>query len=245
MKMVVGDSWGRRHMIDGTEHGWESSELLYEYLSAKPGVDVRLKRSIERIKSVCDEIAAEALRHAKLGGVFKRCPIFIAEVGRRCTEKFGGPSAASIVRNRSKEPFKGIYIELRSEELRTGLCLPGAASLASSDDPAVNAYVRSLEQRLSVSEQMVVGLSQTLRGLKPVSLQQALISGMREGDSLDLVAGAQERPSDLEVSGLIQRLLDERHLSRFGLRLDRSVFNSATGEELLSPEDVSILQRLR
>ncbi|EKT2105185.1 TPA: hypothetical protein ACOEOC_000550 [Stenotrophomonas maltophilia] len=232
-------------MTDQVEDQWKSSELLYEYICTKPGIDVRLKKSIDRIRSVCNEIAEEARRHKKLGGTFKRSPIFIAEVGRRCTETFGGPSAASIVRNRSKEPLKAIYIELRSEELRLDLRMPATADPSRSDDTAVAAYVRSLEQRLSVSEQMVIGLSQTLRGLRPVSLQQALISGTREGDSLDLVAGAQERPSDTEVSELIQKLLDERHLSRFGLRLDRSVFNSATGEELLSPEDVSTLQRLR
>jgi len=232
-------------MSDSADQRWDSSELLYEYISVKPGIDVRLKRSIDRIKSVCDEIAKEALRHTKLGGVFKRSPIFIAEVGRRCTDKFGGPSAASIVRNRSKEPLKGVYIDLRSEELRSSLRMQSTASLASSESPAVSAYVRSLEQRLSVSEQMIVGLSQTLRGLKPVSLHQALICGVRDGDSLDLIAGAQERPSDLDVSALVRRLLDHRHLSRFGLSLDQSVFNSATGEELLSPEEVSILQRLR
>lgn len=149
-------------------------------------------------------------------------------------------SFATVPRSRST-----IYIELRSEELRLDLRMPATADPSRSDDTGVAAYVRSLEQRLSVIEQMVIGLSQTLRGLRPVSLQQALISATREGDSLGLVTGAQERPSDTEVSELIQKLLDERHVSRFGLRLDRSVFNSATGEELLSSEDVSTLQRLR
>jgi len=232
-------------MTDLVERKWESSELLYEYINTKQGIDSRLKRSIDRIKGVCDEIAVEAMRHTKLGGVFKRSPIFIAEVGRRCMERYGGPSAASIVRNRSKEPLKGTYIELRSEELRSGLRMPAPPGPPHPDDPAVSAYVRSLEQRLRVSEQMVLGLSQTLRGLRPVSLQQALASGTGGGDSLDLIAGAQERPSDADVSALVHRLLDERHLSRFGLRLDRSVFNSVTGEELLSPEEVATLLRLQ
>lgn len=226
------------------ENSWTSSQLLYDHVMGAEDTDPRLKRSFERISAVCDEIAKEARTQVKRGIRSLMCPIYIAEVGRRCKATFGGPSGESITRNRKREPLKAIYIELRASELD----IPrkddaGVDPLSKIGDAGIRAYVRSLEQRNKVSEELIVGLAKTVKGMRPISLSEALAAtSPSDADMLDLAKGVIINPAHSEVSAVVRKLLNEAHLAAFGLELRGGIFNPATGEELLSQCEVETLK---
>ena len=222
---------------------WGTATELFSYVMESSESDPRLKRSIERIRAVCDEIECEAQSHAKRGAKFGPTVIYVAEVGRRCTAKFGGPSANSITRNRSTEPLKAIYIELRNSELKLPRIGDREQNATKSGDVATRSYITSLEQRLKASEAIVRGLTATLRRIKPISLDEALAIS-REGDVLDIAQGVQSTPSHADSKAIVEKLLRPEHLAAFGLIFDHSVFNPSTGEELLTTNEVMILRKL-
>lgn len=224
--------------------GWASSSLLYDFIVNDETSDARLVRSFERIRIVCNEISEEAIAMAKRGAQFSRNPIYLSEVGRRCRAKFGGPSAESIIRNRATEPYKAAYIELRARELELpGQNRPRDEDASCIEDVRLRTYVQSLEQRLKVSEEMIIGLTESLRNMRPISLDLA-ISAAGEDDTLEVAKGVRPDPNRTETAALARRLTDPGHLAQFGLKFEGGVFNPATGAELLSERDIAVLRAL-
>jgi len=224
---------------------WKTSDDLYRHVTSDPQTDPRLKRSFERIKLICDEISDEARAQSKRGTVFSSSPIYVAVVGRRCEERFGGPSAESITRNKRTEPLKALYIQLRAGELD----LPGLKSgngrrAGPASDPNVNAYIQALEARIKASEEIIVGLTSSMKRMRAISLNEALGSKSDDSDQLEIASGLREVASHEDLVRLIRKLIDTRHLASFGLKRERSIFNPATGEELLTAEDVVLLQAI-
>lgn len=220
---------------------WTSAERLYGYVMQEPSIDARLKRSLCRIRTVCDEIGDEALSQSRRGVKFSLSPIYVAEVGRRCVKRYGGPSGSSITRNRAKEPLKAMYIELRSSEL----LLPGveekqANALAGVKDAALRAYVRTLESKLKITEQMNDALSEAVKRMRPIELDAAIRAMSEAEDTIDLGAGAKNFDY-IDLVGIIRRLMDPLHLASFGLLCGPGIYNPATGVELISERDVGIL----
>ena len=227
------------------ESQWTSSDLLLSYVTDAEEIDPRLKKSFARLREVCDEICAESRAQAKRGARFSNNPIYIAEVGRRCKAKFGGPSAESISRNRSTEPLKATYIELRASELELpGLSENSRDPLALVGDSGVRAYIRTLESRIKVDEELIRGLTTTLKSMRPVSLDVALAAASEQDDQLEIATGRLGMPRAGECAFVIRKLLDSSHLASFGLEISAGIFNPATGEELLSEEEVEVLKEL-
>ncbi|QND79573.1 hypothetical protein H4W19_14660 [Pseudoxanthomonas mexicana] len=224
---------------------WKTADVLYNYVVSDAQIDPRLKRSFERIKLVCDDLITEAKAQIKRGTVFSSSPIYVAEVGRRCKERFGGPSAESITRNRRTEPLKATYIQLRADELDVpGLRRKEGKSEGPLGDPSVRAYIQALEARIKASEEIIVGLTGSMKKMSPISLNEALATTSDDGDQLEIAAGLRNVFSHHDLVASIRRLLDAEHLVRFGLKKERSIFNPATGEELLTVAEVELFQAI-
>ncbi|MCY0857563.1 hypothetical protein [Cupriavidus sp. D39] len=218
------------------------ADKLYRLTQAS-NADVRLKRSLTNIKAICDEIASTAREQARAGMRFRVCPISITVVGEACKAKFGTPTADSIRHNRSKEPLKAKYIELRAKEL----VLPGSTYKATKltdqiEQPGLRAYVLSLENEIRWLGRMLDGLNAKFRKLAPMPITDVL------NDSPQMAEPPEEGDNSASFKHLreaIERLTDPTHLEKFELSyMDETVFDGNTGEELLEKRHVEALLKL-
>jgi len=226
--------------------GKRASEMsAAEYFSEleASSLDERLKRSLERIKVACDRIESELKAAARGKTVLVDRPLSIANVGRKCTEMFGGPSADSITNNRVKEPRKALYIELRAAELEAVVSKQRRVDhLASISDPRIRLYVKSLENRNKELLDIIRGYSKRFREAPPATLNEMLDAGT---DVLTTPASTPVPLVSKALSDAVHQLTSVEALTLVGLRIENDyVIEPISENELLQPHHVRALRAL-
>lgn len=206
-------------------------------------LDERVKRSLGRIKVACDSIEADVKAAGRHKMVRIDRPMSIVNVGRKCTEMFGGPTAPSIINNRAKEPHKARYIELRAAELEGAISKPPKDDYSNTiADPRIRLYVRSLEHRNSELLKIIRGYSKRFREAPPVALNEVLDAAT---DVMTAPASPRLPVASKALSDAVLRLTSSDSLANVGLKLENDyVFEAISQNELLQPHHVQALRAL-
>ncbi len=138
-----------------------------------------------------------------------------------------------------------MYIQLRADELDVPTRHGKSKKRAHlPSEPSVRAYILSLEARIKASDEIILGLTSSMKKMRAISLDEALAASTDEADELEVAAGLRGQASHQELVRVIRRLIDPQCLVRFGLRRERCIFNPATGEELLTSAEVDLLEKI-
>jgi hypothetical protein len=210
-------------------------------------VDVRLKRSLERIKDACDSIEDDAIKCAKRGVRYNKNPIYLSAVGNRCVEKFGGPSAKSIIRNRQKEPLKSIYINLRANQLKLPLHEAEQFNpLEGISSESAKSYIVNLEAHNKYLEKRILYLTSLLKYSPPLPLIEVLGSNANQPSNTDLITPSDYNKIVPQVAfEAVQLILSSEHLKHFNLSMESGfIVDTITGEEFLNRQHVGALRSL-
>jgi hypothetical protein len=208
------------------------------YISIMEGDwDSRLKRSLERIKAVCDDTE-------KHGG-----RIYVGRIGKLCQAQFGGPAAQSI---RNQPDTLKRYVDLRS----AGQTLPGRVGQGENrikiSDPKVRSYVLQLEERVRDSEEQIRVLKRLLGKITPVEIDKIIAAASSSASPLVLTPLSDEAGS--EAAGCIRlndparralgKITSESHLKQFRLNLYRGRVVNETMRKFLEKDEFQALLEL-
>lgn len=211
----------------------KESEKLYRSI-ADGEYDPRLKRSLQNIKEVCDEIE-------KHGG-----KIYAARVGRLCKEKFGRPAAQSI---RNQPDTLKRYVDLRAAEQSLRVDAGQKESKLKISDPKIRAYVLMLEEQVRDYKEENGRLKKLFEGIAPVEIDQLISDSFSNKAPLRLPSVLSE-PGKSRVNGsrlskaarqALEKITCESHLRMFGLDLYNKNIVNATFAEFLNKNEYQAL----
>lgn len=189
----------------------KESEKQYRSL-IKGNYDSRLKKSLENIKSVCDDIENHGGR------------IYVGRVGKLCKEQFGGPAAQSI---RNQPGTLKRYVDLRAAEQVLPARIRRKDKGLQTSDPKIRAYVLLLEEQLRDSEERFGVLKKLFESITPVEIDKLIAEATLHGNLLALPS-ISTKPSDKEANSVslsepasraLEKITSEVHLKQFRLKL--------------------------
>ena len=215
----------------------KESETFYAAVTGND-CDPRLKKSLERIKEVCDEIE-------KHGAI-----IYVGRVGQLCTDKFRGPTAQSI---RNKPQTLKKYVELRIAEQKVPAKKDREGVRAQISDPKIRAYVIRLEEEVRDCHERIAKLKKLLENLPPLEIDKLIAGALSGGMHLALTAPHDDH-EETESKGHIlcatarralEKITDETHLSSCGLRVyNNRLITKATSYKVLDKDEFQALRDL-
>jgi hypothetical protein len=198
-------------MVERNMEMLKESEKQYRSI-IKGDYDSRLKKSLENIKTVCDEIENHGGR------------IYVGRVGKLCKEQFGGPAAQSI---RNQPDTLKRYVDLRSAEQVLPARISRKGNGIQISDPKTRAYVLLLEEQGRDYEEQIRILKRLIESVTPVEIDKLIAEAASTGNLLALPPVFTE-PGNKEASGVslseparraLEKITSESHLKRFRLKL--------------------------
>jgi hypothetical protein len=199
--------------------------------------DSRLKRSLESIKNVCDEIERYSGR------------IYVNRVGKLCLEQFGGPVAQSI---RNKPDILKRYVDLRAAEQS----LPGRIKQKDNriniSDPKIRAYTLLLEEQVRDYEEQIRILKNLLMRIAPVEIDKLIAEAFSNGSPLALPLISNESSNGVGNSSnlteparrALGKIINEAHLKLFRLSLYKGRVVDEMRRKFLEKDEYQALLKL-
>lgn len=201
--------------------------------------DARLKKSLNNIKEICDEIESHGGR------------VYVERVGKLCKKKFGGPAAQSI---RNKPGTLKCYVDLREAEQVLPAGKDRGASKIKISDPKVRAYVLQMEEELRDSYEHIGRLKKLFEQLAPVEMDAMIAQAFSNPKSSELNLRSVPGENCSDGSGTLKlgelarlalgKITSESHLTSCGFRMHSGRVLTSTNYKFLDRDELTALREL-